>query len=381
MRTAYTTPDFARTAGPAPQIDADLLIVPVFAEDDLADEAGLHQASAGEIERARARGEFTGKLFDQFVTGVTASGWKASRLVLVGAGPRAEFTPDRLRRVAMIGGLAARQRRVARIGVLHREGTSVTGVQAAQVIAEGVCLANYDGGSYKTEDPVGVWLEHARVRVAGAAADDRRRARTRPHAGRVHQHGAGARQRAWQHADAPRVSPSARWRSASAAGLQVEVLDEKRIAALKMGLLLGVARGSQEPPRLVVLRHEPDNAVRGVVLGLVGKGITFDTGGISIKPAENMDKMKDDMSGGAAVICAMAAIAQAEGAGPLHRRRADDREHAGRPRGQAGRRPHGAPRARPSRSSTPTPKDGSSSATRSGMRGSSAPPTSSTSRR
>jgi leucyl aminopeptidase len=94
------------------------------------------------------------------------------------------------------------------------------------------------------------------------------------------------------------------------AGLGVEVLDEQKIAALKMGMLLGVARGSQEPPRLVVLRHDPPNAVKGVVLGLVGKGITFDTGGISIKPADNMDKMKDDMSGGAAVICAMSAIAR-----------------------------------------------------------------------
>jgi leucyl aminopeptidase len=92
--------------------------------------------------------------------------------------------------------------------------------------------------------------------------------------------------------------------------VQVEVLDETRIAALKMGLLLGVAQGSQEPPRLVVLRHEPADAIPGVVLALVGKGITFDTGGISIKPAENMDKMKDDMSGGAAVICAMAALAR-----------------------------------------------------------------------
>jgi leucyl aminopeptidase len=77
-----------------------------------------------------------------------------------------------------------------------------------------------------------------------------------------------------------------------------------------MGLLLGVARGSQEPPRLVVLHHDPPPASKDVVLGFVGKGITFDTGGISIKPAENMDKMKDDMSGGAAVIAAMAAIAR-----------------------------------------------------------------------
>jgi leucyl aminopeptidase len=97
---------------------------------------------------------------------------------------------------------------------------------------------------------------------------------------------------------------------AKAAGLNVEVLDEEQIADLKMGMLLGVARGSQEPPRVIVLRHEPKKAVNGTVLGLVGKGITFDTGGISIKPAENMDKMKDDMSGGAAVLCAMAAISR-----------------------------------------------------------------------
>jgi leucyl aminopeptidase len=77
-----------------------------------------------------------------------------------------------------------------------------------------------------------------------------------------------------------------------------------------MGLLLGVAQGSAEPPRLVVLRHEPKSAAAQPVLGLIGKGITFDTGGISIKPAENMDKMKDDMSGGAAVLAAMCAISR-----------------------------------------------------------------------
>jgi leucyl aminopeptidase len=76
-----------------------------------------------------------------------------------------------------------------------------------------------------------------------------------------------------------------------------------------MGLLLGVAQGSQEPPRLLIMRHEPKGA-KGPVPGLIGKGITFDTGGISIKPAENMDKMKDDMAGGAAVIAAMSAIAR-----------------------------------------------------------------------
>ncbi len=91
-------------------------------------------------------------------------------------------------------------------------------------------------------------------------------------------------------------------------GVEIEVFDERQIEDLKMGLLLGVARGSAEPPRLIVMRHEPAGAPTDRVLGLIGKGITFDTGGISIKPADGMERMKDDMAGGAAVICAMRAI-------------------------------------------------------------------------
>ena len=93
-------------------------------------------------------------------------------------------------------------------------------------------------------------------------------------------------------------------------GLSVDVLDELQMEKLGMGLLLGVGRGSHEPPRLVAIRYEPAGAPARPVLGLVGKGITFDTGGISIKPAEGMERMKDDMAGGAAVIGAMRAIAQ-----------------------------------------------------------------------
>jgi leucyl aminopeptidase len=309
MRTAYTTPDVALTARPAAEIDADLLIVPVFEDDELADEAGIQEASGGAIAQARARGEFTGKLFDQFVTGVTAQGVTASRLVLVGAGRRDELTADRLRRVAIVGGLAARQRHVTRIGVLHRIAPAVAADQAAQVIAEGVCLANYDGGSYKTEDATRVWLERVEIRIAGASGD----VTAAVARGRIlgeYSNQARVLSNEPGNALTPRVFAQRAQDICGQAGVKVEVHDEKQIAALKMGLLLGVAQGSQEPPRLVVLRHEPADAIPGVVLALVGKGITFDTGGISIKPAENMDKMKDDMSGGAAVICAMAAIAQ-----------------------------------------------------------------------
>ncbi|MGC2402111.1 MAG: leucyl aminopeptidase [Acidobacteriaceae bacterium] len=93
-------------------------------------------------------------------------------------------------------------------------------------------------------------------------------------------------------------------------GLECEVYGAEKLHELKMGAFWGVAKGSQEPPALIVMTYLPKNAPATPVLGLVGKGITFDTGGISIKPADGMEKMKYDMAGGAAMIGAMQAIAQ-----------------------------------------------------------------------
>jgi leucyl aminopeptidase len=93
-------------------------------------------------------------------------------------------------------------------------------------------------------------------------------------------------------------------------GLQCEVYGADKLKELKMGAFWGVTKGSEEPPALIVMTYEPKKAPTSPVLGLVGKGITFDTGGISIKPSEGMEKMKYDMAGGAAMIGAMQAIAQ-----------------------------------------------------------------------
>src|SRR5205807_340777 len=92
--------------------------------------------------------------------------------------------------------------------------------------------------------------------------------------------------------------------------LECEVLDREQMEKLGMGSLLGVAMGSAEPPAFIVIRYRPAIAASSAHLGLVGKGVTFDTGGISIKPADGMEKMKYDMAGGAAMIGAMRAIAQ-----------------------------------------------------------------------
>jgi leucyl aminopeptidase len=93
-------------------------------------------------------------------------------------------------------------------------------------------------------------------------------------------------------------------------GLQCEIYGPDKIKELKMGAFWSVAQGSDEEPRLIVMRYDPPRAPKKRVLGLVGKGITFDSGGISIKPGEGMEKMKYDMAGGAAMIGAMRAIAQ-----------------------------------------------------------------------
>ena len=92
-------------------------------------------------------------------------------------------------------------------------------------------------------------------------------------------------------------------------GLHCEVHSTEKLHELKMGAFWSVAQGSAEPPALIVLRYEPEGVKDGPVLGLVGKGVTFDTGGISIKPSDNMEKMKYDMAGGAAMLGAMRAIA------------------------------------------------------------------------
>ena len=287
MQDVHKTPAVTATARKTRDLDTDLLIVPVFENDDLGDEPDLDRASGGEYAAARQRGEFGGKPFEQLLMPLTGDTVRARRALLVGAGPRGDVTSERIRRIASVGALAARQRR-------------------RQALAEGAVLANYEGTTYRTAGPAVAWLERVELRVSDVNQDVVERGRVLGECTNM------ARELSNEPGNVltPRAFADRAAMLAKEAGLGVEVLDERQIADLKMGLLLGVARGSDQPPRVIVLRHEPKNARSGVVLGLVGKGITFDTGGISIKPSDNMDKMKDDMSGGAAVLCAMAALSR-----------------------------------------------------------------------
>jgi len=289
-----------------PAVDADLIVVPCFEEEAAGPPAAagsvaeVDAATGGEVARAFASGEFRGKPFDIWLATVTRGDWKARRIALVGAGRSGGFGTDLARKVAAVSGLAMRQRRVGRAAFVSRAGAGPAADAAAlaQAAAEGLTLAEFTAGSYKTAEPApapAAWtiVSDAPPSVAAAIA----RGRVLGECSNL------ARELANEPGNTLTPSELANRAAAlaSEAGVAVEILDEQRIAELGMGLLLGVARGSSEPPRVVVFRYNPPGVTTGPVLGLVGKGITFDTGGISIKPADNMDKMKDDMTGGAAV--------------------------------------------------------------------------------
>jgi leucyl aminopeptidase len=305
--------DISVVLGTAPE--TDLLVVPAFENDDVAGVQGLDQATGGEWSRALGTGELGGKPGDQLLVPLTGPRYTARRALFVGAGRLDGCTGEMARRVASLAAITARQRRAPRVAVLLR-GASAESEQRrvprlVQAAAEGLTLGQLDTGIHKSGEPelprlaaafvvvepgedAGALQQAAeRGRVIGECCNDARLLGNEP--GNV-------------------LTPSVLARRtqalAAATELAVEILDENRIAELGMGMLAGVARGSAEPPRLIVLRHDPAGAAAGVRLGLVGKGITFDSGGISIKPADGMDRMKADMGGGAAVIAAMCALSR-----------------------------------------------------------------------
>ena len=171
---------------------------------------------------------------------------------------------------------------------------------AAEAAVEGYVLGSYSFDRYKSSsDPRRV----ERVLVAGAATDaDLQRGQAIGQATNwardIVNEPAGGR--------GPAVFAERARKRAEAAGLRVEILDEAELARRGMNGILGVGQGSRVPPRLLILHYEPEGA-RGFV-GAVGKGITFDSGGLSLKPAESMETMKTDCSGAAAVVAAMCAL-------------------------------------------------------------------------
>jgi leucyl aminopeptidase len=306
MPLTASLPAIALSAASPADIDTDLLAVPIFDGDEAGDLRALDGATGGVLMRAQESRELQGRLYEILITPVT-SGWRAARIAFIGAGKRKEFTTERLRRVAAAAALTARQRRAQRMAWLNRGDVPL--LAAVQAATEGIALSAFSADRYKSGERGAPPLDQALI-IAGPV-EEPSELEAAIERGRVLGESSNiARELSNEPSNVLTPSVFAERANAicSAAGIAVTILGEREIADLGMGLLLGVARGSAEPPRVIVMRHSPAGAPHAPVLGLVGKGITFDTGGISIKPADGMERMKDDMAGGAAVVCAMRAI-------------------------------------------------------------------------
>jgi leucyl aminopeptidase len=298
------SPAVSFDAQPA-SVPADVLAVPLFdAEPVSGPLADLDRATSGRLAVALDARECSTSAFDAWWAPLSPP-WQPARLLTLGAGPRDRWTPDALRRFAAAAALTARQRRLSRLAIWVRE-APVSSERAVQAAVEGAVLAHHDLGHLKSAPKALPALESVTVVIDGGDGAVAQAAGTR---GRVLAEATNIA-RALGNEPSNVLTPRVLAERAVALappGLRVEVLDEDAIRARGMGLVLGVGQGSAEPPRVIILEHRPAGAPDAPVLGLVGKGITFDTGGISIKPAEGMERMKVDMAGGAAVIAAVRA--------------------------------------------------------------------------
>jgi len=297
-------------AKPFATLETDALASYVFEDADPVQGriAELDQFTDGLLGKLATGGELTGKTLEMTMVHAPR-GLKASRLLLIGAGKREKFDPAILRRVAGAGLRYLKARSVKQLAFVLRENENAE--SAAQAISEGVLAANFESDKYKTEKKDAKSVDT--VILAGFPEQERPAVEKGLNRGRVI---ADAQNFARDLVNEPsnKLTPKILAEKAQAmakeAGLSVEILDEKRIADLKMGALLSVAQGSVEPPRMMVVTYTPANLKPGApVIGLIGKAVTFDTGGISIKPSDGMEKMKYDMAGGATMLGVMRALA------------------------------------------------------------------------
>ena len=300
-----------RSGAPA-ALGAAALIVPVFADARLDGVAEVVDAElGGAIAELFASKEIAGSANEVALIHATAQPYK--RVLVVGLGKREKFKANAL---AQYAGTAVRylgKRNVKSFAfALPLEAKHHTH-DAAAFLVEGAITGVIDSTTYRTEPEKVIALDEVVV-AATAGSHEFETAALEAGAKRGQLLGEAVNfTRVLALTPANDMTPthmaSAAEEIAKKYGLAFHALDEAQMEAKKMGSILGVSRGSDEPAKMIVLEYTGDPSSKEK-LALVGKGLTFDSGGISIKPAENMHEMKYDMCGGAGVIGAMAAIAQ-----------------------------------------------------------------------
>ena len=291
------------------EVETECLAVAVVDEGEgstnkarvMSSDAGVRNAAHELI----TSGEVTGKIFETNLIH-KPHGLKAKRLLLIGAGKAKTFSTYELRKVAGTAVRFLKPKSVKNFAIVAPDLASGV-VDSVKSVVEGAYVADFDPDTYKSDRK-----DLAMHTVTVVTDADKKVAEEAVREGRA----MGESQnfaRVLVNEPSNRMTPTILGEQArkmcDEVGLKCEVYGADKIKELKMGAFWSVSQGSDEPPALIVMTYEPAGAPKEPVLALVGKGITFDTGGISIKPADGMEKMKYDMAGGATMIGSMRAIA------------------------------------------------------------------------
>ena len=295
---------FSIASGPISEVDAQVLVFITTEETDT--DLGLspsEQELAGLISTVR-QGALKGTPFQyEWIYPAPA---KAQRVLLVGAGKRADLDVRRLRHLAAASVRQARGKGAKSVCLVLPNLPGIDQSQAVEVVADGALTGLFEPDFYKSSREESA-LEEVLLWLSNDAKGSNRSLERGEAVGTAVNFGRWLAEEPGNIMTPPRVAEEAE-KMARENGIDCEIMDEKALRAAGMNSLVSVADGSQWPPRVVVLRLS--NGGDTPTLGLVGKGVTFDTGGISIKPAADMHYMKYDMCGAAAVISAMFGLAK-----------------------------------------------------------------------
>ena len=300
-------------AGDITKIKTDAVIMNYFEDMESLDGdiAAVDKVLGGAISQLIGQGEIKGKL-NEITLVHTLGKLPAARAVIVGLGKRVELSTNKIRGAVAEACRWLRQKGIENIASVA-QGAGINGIsleEAAQAITEGALLGLYLFRQHITreDDKLG---EIKQLLIVGS--DEAKLSLEKgSEKGRILAEATNlARDMVNEPANymTPSHMAETAMRLAKSHGLEVSILEREQMAELGMGALLGVAQGSRQPPKFIVLQYKGKDAPE-INVALVGKGVTFDSGGISIKPSEKLEEMKGDMAGGAAVIAAMSAIAQ-----------------------------------------------------------------------
>ncbi|WP_051305519.1 leucyl aminopeptidase [Desulfogranum mediterraneum] len=276
------------------------------------------------LYQIKAHGDFSGKQEEFFwfyprITGEAEPDCKARRVLLVGLGKQDETMSGRLEQLRLAGGVIAQQGakvKAEEVLVVLPEDVVLSAAEIAEAMTEGLLLGNYRFDHYKTPGqdqdkarPVATFLLSDGGLSAAAVRRGMNRGRILAEAGCSARDMANQPGNSWTPAEFADYAK----KIAKKSPLKCKIIEKATMKKLGMGGILGVNQGSAVPPKLVILEYRTNKNNPTVML--VGKGLTFDSGGISIKPAAGMEEMKYDMCGGAAVLTAMQAIGEEQPAG------------------------------------------------------------------